>query len=437
MREMKDSGIEWIGEIPKDWEVVRTKNISDISIGLVTTMTSNYVDDVEEGVPLIRNGNIRCNYIDSKGMVYLSRKFAEQNSHRLLRKGHIATVHTGDIGTSVVIDEEYDCSMGFATIQSIPHTDKVYTQYLCWYYNSEVFKMQCIAFCTGDGRQNLNLYDFVDFKVILPSIREQKLISDYIDKKCIEIDNLIADIQKQIDTLEQYKKSVITEAVTKGLNPDVEMKDSGIEWIGEIPKDWEVTRIKHICDKITDGSHFSPKIVENGKKYITATNVIYDKVDIESAKEISEENYQILVKNGCQPKKGDVLLTKDGSVGRSAVVIDTDCVILSSVGILTPGNKIKSNYLKYSLDSNYLQEQMYISMAGSALKRITLTKIYEYKIVVPPKTTQNHIVNYLEEKCREINSVILDKKKQLETLEQYKKSLIYEYVTGKKEVPNE
>ena len=211
MAEMKDSGIHAIGRIPKEWNVVRTKYLSNISIGLVTTMTENYVEK-EEGVPLIRNGNIRCNKIDVNGMVFLDKRFAEKNKHRQLHTGQIATVHTGDVGTSIVIPEEYDGCLGFATIQSTPYKG-VSSEFLCWFYNSAAFKNQCIECSTGDGRQNLNLYDFVDLFVAIPKYDLQSKIASFLDKKCAEIDSLHTDIEKQIETLEEYKKSIITETV--------------------------------------------------------------------------------------------------------------------------------------------------------------------------------------------------------------------------------
>ena len=243
MAEMKDSGIHAIGRIPKEWNVVRTKYLSNISIGLVTTMTENYVEK-EEGVPLIRNGNISCNKIDVNGMVFLDKRFAEKNKHRQLHTGQIATVHTGDVGTSIVIPEEYDGGLGFATIQSTPYKG-VSSEFLCWFYNSAAFKNQCIECSTGDGRQNLNLYDFVDLFVAIPKYDLQSKIASFLDKKCAEIDSLHTDIEKQIEILEEYKKSIITEAVTKGLNSAVEMKESGIEWIGKIPKSWMTSPLKY------------------------------------------------------------------------------------------------------------------------------------------------------------------------------------------------
>ena len=212
--EMKDSKIDLIGLIPKTWKTVKTKYVSSISIGLVTTMTANYVDNPDEGVPLIRNGDIRTNKIKPNGMVYLSKKFAERNSNRKLQEKDIVTVHTGYVGTSAVIKDEFIGSVGFATIQSRPNLDMVNERYLCWFYNSNSFIEQCIIHNTGDGRQNLNLYDFVDLWIVLPDLNEQEIIADYLDLKCEEIDIVVQEVKKQLEILEEYKKSLIYEYVT-------------------------------------------------------------------------------------------------------------------------------------------------------------------------------------------------------------------------------
>lgn len=204
---MKDSGVEFFGKIPAHWKVSKTKYVADISIGLVTTMTANYVD--EDGVPLIRNSNIRTNHIDDNGMVYLSKEFAKANIGRALHKGDIVTVHTGDVGTSAIINETYHMSHGFATIISRLKTKTVNNQFLCWLYNSEIFKEMSIAYSTGDGRQNLNLYDFVDFYILIPTLKEQMEIVNWLNLKCTEIDNFIENKQQQLLLIQQHKKSLI------------------------------------------------------------------------------------------------------------------------------------------------------------------------------------------------------------------------------------
>lgn len=206
-------------------------------------------------------------------------------------------------------------------------------------------------------------------------------------------------------------------------------KNSGIEWIGQIPKEWEVIKIKNLCN-VTDGTHFSPRTESIGKPYVTVSNVNNDFVDVGNALLISEEDFDTLVRQGCQPKVGDVLLSKDGTVGRSAIVGNNNgFVCLSSLGILSPKAGLFSGYLKRSLDSIMLQDQMNRAMAGSALKRITISKINEFHMLLPPLSEQQAIASYLDYKVGQIDASISAINTQIDDLKSYRQSIINEAVT--------
>ncbi len=205
-------------------------------------------------------------------------------------------------------------------------------------------------------------------------------------------------------------------------------KDSGVECIGRIPNHWEIMRAKFACNHITDGSHFSPSTTYKGRNYVTASNVYNDRVYFEDSLKISEEDFKMLVANGCQPQKGDVLLTKDGSVGRSAIVDENNYVVLSSIGILTP-RYLSSKILKYYLDSEVLQFQMRKAMAGAALKRITITKICDFIFPVPSLSEQQAIADYLDVKTAKIDGIIASREKKIKLLEELRSSIISEAVT--------
>ena len=153
-------------------------------------------------------------------------------------------------------------------------------------------------------------------------------------------------------------------------------KDSGIQWLGVIPSHWDTAKLGYKC-AITDGTHFSPRTTSEGRPYITVSNVKDDFIDVDGADKISQEDFDALVKQGCQPNIGDVLLAKDGTVGRTAIVTRNDFVVLSSLGIISPSTVVNTSFLKYLLDSAFMQEQMKEAMAGSALRRVTITKIKE------------------------------------------------------------
>ena len=208
------------------------------------------------------------------------------------------------------------------------------------------------------------------------------------------------------------------------------MKNSGIEWIGQIPNDWEVKKLKYLCKNITDGSHFSPETQLDGKTYITVTDVYDGVVHYESASKISERDFEVLEKNGCKPPIHSVLLAKDGTVGRTAIVEYNDYVVLSSLGILNPDeNEVYYVFLKHLLDSQFLQEQMKLAMAGSALRRITIGKINKLITIVPPLPEQKKIADFLDEKCGKIDSIRSDVQREIKILNDYKKSVITEAVT--------
>ncbi len=193
-------------------------------------------------------------------------------------------------------------------------------------------------------------------------------------------------------------------------------------------------RLKYACEKITDGSHFSPALQEEGETYITVTNIHEGKVHVDEGSKILAADYEKLVRAGCQPAIGDVLLTKDGTIGRTAIVETNNYVLLSSIAILTPTKEVLPKYLQYALDSHLSQMQMLDSKGGSALQRITLTKIYNYFIAVPPVEEQRNIIKHLDKKCSVIDRIMKEKQNELNILEKQKKSLINEYITGKKRV---
>ena len=289
---------------------------------------------------------------------------------------------------------------------------------------------------TGTTFKELSTTNLANMPYLLPPLPEQAAIASYLDDKCAAIDEVLAQAKETIEEYKSWKASVIFEAVTKGLDPNVEMKDSGVEWIGKIPKHWEVCKLKWLCKKITDGSHFSPETVDDGFPYITAGNVDGIGIDYRQTKRISLQDYKSLEKSDCRPFQGDVLLVKDGATtGRVGLMIDNEpCVALSSVAILKPAYNIQSRYLMYILMSEMLQFQIQKSMAGSAMPRTTLSKLVDYTALICKPKEQSAIASYLDDKCSAIDSIISEKEALIGELESYKKSLIFETVTGKRRV---
>ena len=421
MREMKDSGVPWIGEIPKGWSLRR--------IGQMYKERRTKVSD-RDFEPLS---------VTMKGVVPQLSTAAKTDAHddrKLVRKGDFAINSRSDRRGSCGIAAQ-DGSVSLINTIMCPLSETNST-YLNWLFHSTLFADEFYRWGHGivDDLWTTNWSDMKRIYIPYPPLFEQQRIADFLDAKCAEIDSILENTRASLEEYKALKLSVITEAVTKGIRGERPMDYSGVEWIGKLPVEWRLAKTKTVCSKISDGSHFSPETVDEGFPYITAKDVHGIGLNYEVASKISKESFDALVKAGCQPTNGDVLLVKDGATtGRVGLVDSTEpCVLLSSVAMLHTNEMMEPLFLYYLLQSSIVQEQIKVSMAGSAMPRITLSKIVDFYMTLPLIDEQQEIAAYLDEKCAAIDSLIASKEALIAELEAYKKSLIYEYVTGKKEV---
>ncbi len=423
---MRDSGVAWIGMVPEGWTsfllgqlvkqvknknvLLQERNLLSLSYGKIKRK------DIETAEGLVPASYDGYNIIE-KGDIVL-RLTDLQNDHTSLRVG-LAT-------------ERGIITSAYLTLRPL---NSVFPAFL--YYALHTFDVRKGFYGMGAGvRQGLKYDEIRQIKVVLPALIEQHTIANFLDKKCSEIDAIIADAKASIEEYKAWKASIIYEAVTKGLDPHAEMKDSGVEWIGKIPKHWGTTALKRICKRISDGSHYSPPTTAFGLPYVTAGDIHGKGINYTKCRTISKSDFDLLVKTNCQPHLGDVLLVKDGATtGRVGLMTDDGpCVLLSSVAMLTPNDGISSEYLMYLLESDVFQYQIKKTMAGSAMPRTTLSKLMVYTAILCPFDEQVEIVNYLNAKCSHIEDLISEKLSLISDLESYKKSLIYEVVTGKRKV---
>ena len=416
MREMQDSGIEWVGNIPIHWKIHpvyyyfgerKNKNRLGQENNLLSLSYGKIVrKDINSSDGLLPESFNTYNIVEANDIII--RPTDLQNDKRSLRTG---LVHERGIITSA-----YIC------LRPIKKIDSRFFNYQLHAY--DVIK---VFYNMGNGvRQGLNFSEFSRLLVFEPPISEQKKIADYLDFKCAEIDALTSDIQAQIDTLEQYKRSVITEAVTKGLNPDVEMKDSGIFYMAPMNTAWRLTKIGYICTKLSRS--FTPKdpalICSNqGKVLLRSDNVTGIMVSEDNAMQ-GIHGGDIAI-HGMDTWHGAIALSKyDGKITRVVHVCDS-----------TEDKRFIVYYLQhlafqgvYKLISN--------GVRGNTSDFRSWDKVRNIYIAVPTsKGEQKAICDYLDIACSHVDEIVAIKKDQLSILEAYKKSLIYEYVTGKKEVP--
>ena len=425
--QMKSSGIDWIGDIPTSWKCSKVKFYFSLVNG--STPESSDYDCWDGDIKWITPADMSDTGTISQGERFITKYGYNSCGTTLLPVGSIVISSRAPIGKINITTAELCTNQGCKSL--IRNADNRYFYYLFLAGQNELSLLG-----RGTTFLELSTYDLNEFGIVIPAEDEQKAIADFLDKECAQIDSIAADLEKQIALLQKYKKSLITETVTKGLDKSVPMKDSRVEWTSKIPCHWEVKRFKYLCEYITDGSHFSPETTDEGYPYITAADVKGVGLDYDAAKKISQQDFISLQKAGCQPRKGDVLLVKDGATtGRIGMVTsEKPCVVLSSVAILRAPDNMDARYLRYLMESDFVQAQIQASMAGSAMPRTVLSKIINYWGITCSKEEQKEICDFFDRKCGYIETVIETKQVQQSTIQQHKKSLIYEYVTGKKRV---
>lgn len=416
MRQMKDSGIAWVGEIPQHWDIRRTKYCFASTKEIAGIRADDY-----ERLALTMNGVIRRSKDDNTGLQ--PEKF---ETYQILRPNELVfkLIDLQNISTSRVGLSPYLGLVSPAYIILKSSNGKVLPRfaekYFLMLWKNQIFN------ALGDAgvRSSLNIADLLEIPLAFPPLIEQQRIADFLDRECEKIDKLKADIQAQIDTLEQYKHSVITEVVTHGLNPDVPMKDSGIAWVGSIPQQWNVGRIGGLYElrnqKVSD-KDFMPLSV-------TMKGVV---PQLETAAKTNDGDNRKLV------RKGDFAINSRSDRRGSCGISDYDGSVSLINTILKSRRQMCAKYYNWLFHTPLFADEFYKWGHGIVddLWTTSWNEMKRISIPLPPIHEQKTIAEYLNKKCAEIEQIIADKKAQFETLDDYKKSLIYEYVTGKKEVP--
>ena len=347
----------------------------------------------------------------------------------LLPKGSIIFSKRAPIGLVVINSQPLCTNQG--CIGCVPKKDDA--RY--YYYTMSIFTEQYELFGSGTTFKEISASNFADFRLPHPSLTEQQAISDYLDRKCAEVDEMIGLQEQIIEELKAYKQSVITEAVTKGLNPAVPMKDSGIEWIGSIPEHWETKRLKHLSQVVRGGS---PRPAGDERFY--NGNIPFMKVaDITKDDSIYVNSCEYTIKEaGLNHTRminpNTLLLTNSGAtlgVPKINTFVTTFNDGIAAFLNLDKGLDIIFAYYSLKARTQYFLDSASLGIGQPNLNTDIIGSVY---LLIPPLYEQKDIVDYLDEKCADIDSLIQTKQSKIDSLKEYKKSIIYEYVTGKREV---
>ncbi len=432
MSRMKYSGVEWIGNIPKEWSIKKAKYI--------TNFINGYAFDSDEMQSVGRYPVIRIGDIDGKTINFVNCLFVDNNvnleKYKIMKDDLLLAMSGATVGKTGFSYKNYEAYINQRVGIIRSRNNKFVNYFLKTSYFDEFIKLISV----GSAQPNISSTNFGEFKMTIPSNIEQKLIVDFLDEKISNMDNILINLNKQVEILNKYRVSLITEKVTKGLKKDVTLKSAKIDFIDVIPEYWKEIRTLNVLKMpITDGPHETPELYDYGIPFVSAEAVSSGngKIDFNHIRGyISEDYYKQCCKKYI-PQKKDIYMIKSGATTGKVSLVDTDKVftIWSPLAVFRSNDKIINyKFLFYVLNSNYYQMQVQNNWSYGTQQNIGMRTLEHLKIVLPPLEEQKEIVDYLDKKCEQIDKIIEEKQKQIEKIEEYKKSVIYEYVTGKKRV---
>lgn len=409
----KDSGIEYIGQVPKDWEVLRLKNISNIYAAKEYLFGEWPVE--KNGKPYSPFGEW-----SSGNEVIITGRVGTIGQYEMLEKNPKKKILINDNRLLIrPFTEDY--------------RKKALSHFLFW--AMAIVNLNDII--TGSAVPLITATSLLKKRVVIPPLPEQQRISDFLDTKCGILDRTIDAVSRQIEDLEKYKKALIIKTVTKGIckkgEPERAMKDSGVEWIGEVPEEWSVKPFKALAGMKGSSEYTARDIVDEGEGAIllSPSNINDNKLNLSKRTYISQKKYD---KSTTKIQRGDLLFTKTASVGK-CVIYDSDEPAMPNPQLVVLKNiKCLPKFLYYSMVSDVMQAPAKMYVYGSVIPTISQLNLGRIKIPVPSPEEQQQIADYLDEKCKNIDNRVKKRRQQLEWLKEYKKSLIFDYVTGKKRV---
>ena len=426
MTRMKDSGIKWIGQIPEEWGIKKLsqsfsehklKNLGNIEQNLLSLSYGKIVrKSIKSSVGLLPESFETYNIIDSNDIVL--RLTDLQNDKRSLRTG--------------LANERGIITSAYLTIRLIDGNDSAkYYHYLLHSYD------KCKVFYNFGGgvRQGGTWDDLSVLKMIVPPKHEQTKIADFLDKKVAQLDKVKSLLEEQIKTLEDYRQSLIYETVTKGLDKTVPLKDSSVDWIGQIPEGWGVGKLKYYFD-VQLGKMLQPSAI-NGNDieidYLRAINVQWDNISVDN-----------LSKMWCNPSEvskyeimnGDLLVCEGGEVGRCGIVeyLSDRAIIQNAVHRIRSAERANVRFLNYYIQHTTKSKWFDILCNKATIAHLTSEKLLNTLVVLPSISEQIQIADFLDKKTEQINQMIAIKKEQIENINKQRQTLIYDYVTGKRRV---
>jgi type I restriction enzyme, S subunit len=431
----KDSGVEWLGEVPEHWEVRRLRQIGPLLKG----SGGSKEDIVESGVPCIRYGDLYTThaYFILQARTHVSEERAAD--YFPIQKGDVLFAASGEdlaeIGRSAVtlIDERVCCGGDLVILRPQMTVVPEFMGYAC---DCWVSKAQKASMGRGTTVKHIYPDELKRLLLALPPAPEQTAIATFLDHETAKIDALIAEQQRLIEVLQEKRQAVISHAVTKGLNPDAPMKDSGIEWLGEVPEHWKVGPLKRFW-ATTDCKHITAEFVDEGYPLASIREVQSRWVDLSTAKQTTEHFYLQLIEGGRKPMEGDLIFSRNATVGEVAQVpANPPAFAMGQDVCLLRRHRsgYSAAYLHAVLRSPVVVEQITQLMIGSTFKRINVEEIRGLMIPMPPSAEQSDIAGRIASVAGEIDCLAVEAVRTVALLQERRSALISAAVTGQIDV---
>lgn len=441
MRKMKDSGIEWIGEIPESWNTVRVKHLATEKDTLF--LDGDWINSdviVDEGIRYLTSGNVGEGFYKEQGKGYiLEETFKKLNCLKVYPGDLMISRLNEPVGRCCIVPEGEDYYVVAVDNVILRPNEDISKKFMMYCMNTSGYARAALMAASGTTMQRISRTSLGNMTVPVTDYDEQVRITNYLDQKCAEIDAIIAAKEKTNELLKERRQSIIYEAVTKGLDPTVPMKDSGVEWIGEIPESWITTRIKYtstLKGRIGWQGLKSDEYIDEGPYLITGVDFVNGRIDWENCAHISNERYEEAPE--IHIFEGDLLITKDGTIGKLAIAENCPNEVSLNSGVLLIRNNERGEYLNkylyYVLQSDVFWKWFRLSQNGNS----TIIHLYQeqfsnFRYALPSIKEQQVIVDFLDNGCSELESLISANESTIEKLKEYRQSVIYEAVTGKVE----
>lgn len=434
MTKMKESGIDWIGKIPEEWEVIKVKFFTYMKgrIGWQGLKADEFID---EGPYLVTGTDFKNGRVNWDTAYHISQKRYEQAPEIQLKQGDLLVTKDGTVGKLALIDELPDsASLNSHLLVLRPLFNRYDNHFLYYVLSSLEFKNYFQKVSIGSTMDSLSQEKMGEFIFALPNINEQNSISRYLDKKTAQLDKAKALLEEQIQKLKDYRASLIYETVTKGLDKTVPMKDSGIDWIGQVPEGWGVTKFKYLGD-VKQGLTYSPSDVvdkDEGILVLRSGNIQNGSLDFNNNVYVKTKVVESIVL-----RKNDILITaRNGSpalIGKNAI-IDTD--IKATFGafmmVFRANKSLFAKFAYYLMNVSFSFYRTFFTT--STVNQLTAAIFNGIEVPLPSVSEQQRIADFLDKKTYQIDQLIQIKNKQIENINKKRQTLIYDYVTGKRRV---